>query len=115
MKRVRFIATSKNLYNFARIDNSERKPRQHNATQVITVHCLTVCVDRRPRLRLVYCCLLTARDYSAIFLRTTTGLLHETSLLHVRLLHVRLTTELQSVQPNIPLPSPRARDTSAPA
>ena len=95
MQRARFIATSKNLYNFARF----------------TTHCLTVCVDRRPLLRLVFCCLLTACDYSAISPYTTTGRLHEPSLRHVRRLHVMLTTELQSVQPTILLLSPRARAT----
>ena len=103
------------LYNFAHIDNSERKPRQHNANQVITVHCLTVCVDRLPRLPLVFCCLLIACDCSAISPFTTTVRPHEPSLQHVRRFHVMLTTELQSVQPTILLHSPRSRDASAPA
>ena len=72
------------------------------------MHCLTVCVDRTPLLRLVFCCLLTACDYSAISPCTTTVRLHEPSLRHVRRLHVMLTTELQSVQPTIMLPSPDA-------
>ena len=64
--------------------------------QVITVHCLTVCVDHLHRSLLVFCCLLTACDCSAISPSTTTLRPNEPSSQHVRRLHIMLTANLQS-------------------
>ena len=109
MMSARLIAKSQPLYNFARIDNGERKPRLHNATPVITAHCLTVCVDHLHRPHLVFCYLLTACDCSAISPCTTTVRPHEPSSRNVRRLHVMLTADLQSGQSTVQLPSPRAQ------
>ena len=109
MMSARLIAKSQPLYNFARIDNGERKPRQHNATPVITAQCLTACVDRLLRPHIVFCYLLTACDCSAISPCTTAVRPHEPSSRNVRRLHVMLTADLQSGQSTVQLPSPRAR------
>ena len=64
-----------------------------------TAHCLTECVDRLHRSHLVFWCLLTAGDCSAISPCTTTVRPHEPSSRHARRLHVMLTADLQSIQP----------------